>query len=270
MKRSISNIGWEPALDTTVYEIMQKYGFSGLEIAPTVWIPEQPYEAENREKAKQIAAELAKNYGFIISSMQSIWFGRTEKLFGEEKEREALMQYTKQAIDFASAVKCNNLVFGCPRNRNILSEWNLSEQQVAEIAIPFFRELGSYAVEKGTVLSMEANPTIYNTNYVNTTEQALELVHRVDSKGFLLNLDFGTMICNEEQISILEGETAYINHVHISEPGLKPVEKREMHQELAKLLRRENYDKYISIEVGKCQPKELEWMMQYVTEVFYD
>ena len=164
MKRSISNIGWEPALDTTVYEIMQKYGFSGLEIAPTVWIPEQPYEAENREKAKQIAVDLAKNYGFIISSMQSIWFGRTEKLFGEEKEREALMQYTKQAIDFASAVKCNNLVFGCPRNRNILSEWNLSEHQVAEIAIPFFRELGRYAVEKGTVLSMEANPTNFNTN----------------------------------------------------------------------------------------------------------
>lgn len=250
--------------------MLQTYGFEGIEIAPTIWIPEQPYVIENREQAKQIASDIKKNYGFQVSSMQSIWFGKSEMLFGTEEDRESLLQYTKKAIDFAAAIGCHNLVFGCPRNRNIADEWDLSELQIQNIARDFFKELGDYAYKEGTVLAMEANPPIYHTNYINTTAQALELVHRVDSKGFLLNLDLGTMIHNEEAVALLKGEISFINHVHISEPGLKPIEKRVIHQELADLLRKEQYEKYISIEVGKSKPEDLECMMKYVTEVFYD
>lgn len=52
-------------------------------------------------------------------SMQSIWYGRTEKLFGTEEERNLLLDYTKSAVDFAAAIGCKNLVFGCPKNRCI-------------------------------------------------------------------------------------------------------------------------------------------------------
>ena len=269
MKLSISNIGWEPSVDTPVYQLMQNYGFCGIEIAPTVWVPELPYETEQVKAAEQIAQDLKQNYGFSVSSMQSIWFGRTEKLFASGEEKSALLEYTKKAIDYAAAVNCHNLVFGCPRNRNISSEWNLSQRQIDAVAISFFQELGEYAHEKGTVLSMEANPPIYNTNYINTTKQALELVHKVNSKGFLLNLDLGTMICNEEQIAMLENEVDYINHVHISEPGLKAIEKRRLHEELAELLRRKSYGNFISIEVGKSSPDELAQMMKYISEVFH-
>lgn len=270
MKRAISNIGWEPSVEEVVYKIMQKHDFTGLEIAPTIWISEHPYETENRGKAKQIVADIEKKYGFVIPSMQSIWFGRQERLFATEEERERLFCYTKQAIDFASEIGCRNLVFGCPRNRNIMPEWNLTEAQITDIAVCFFKELGDYAAEKETILALEANPPIYNTNYINTTKQALELIHRVDSKGFLLNLDLGTMIHNEEMIEMLEGEITYINHVHISEPGLKPIERRTIHHELAKLLRKEKYNRFISVEVAKNRPEELEQIMRYVTEVFYD
>ena len=34
-KLAVSNIAWEPAEDGAVYALMRKYGFSGLEIAPT-------------------------------------------------------------------------------------------------------------------------------------------------------------------------------------------------------------------------------------------
>ena len=116
---------------------------------------------------------------------------------------------------------------------------------------------------------MEANPTIYNTNYVNTTKEALDLIKRVDSKGFLLNLDIGTMIQNEEDIDMLVGNVPVINHVHISEPGLKLMEKRELHQKLADILQKENYQNFVSIEVGKQEDiQALKDVMQYVAEVF--
>lgn len=273
MKLAISNIGWESALDEQVYGLMQKYGFSGIEIAPTVWVPEMPYESEQVEKAKEIANDLRVKYGFQVCSMQSILFGRTEHIFGIEDERDALFDYMINAIDYAAALECRNLVFGCPRNRSFPQGWTYNEHITNAIELAFFQRLGDYAESKGTVLAMEANPPIYNTNYMNTTYQALELVDRMDSAGFLLNLDVGTMVENVESVESLRGKVSKINHVHISEPKLMPIKRRPLHTNLANLLREEGYDNYISIEVGKNNLgddplKVLEAMMAYVAKVF--
>lgn len=116
---------------------------------------------------------------------------------------------------------------------------------------------------------MEANPVIYNTNYINHTRDALELIKEVDSKGFLLNLDIGTMIQNEEMCSVLDGSVHLINHVHISEPGLKPIKRRDIHIELKKMLLDQGYTKYISIEMGKIEDLSIiDEKMQYVKGVF--
>ena len=263
MKLSISNIGWAADNDSAVYELMKKCGFSGLEIAPTRIFPEQPYD--KLYEAKSWAKQMKDEFVFTIPSMQSIWFGRQEKLFGSDEERKVLVDYTRKAIDFAEAVGCKNLVFGCPRNRN------LPEGADASVSIDFFKELGDYAATHNTVVGMEANPSIYNTNYINDTKSALELVEQVDSVGFKLNLDVGTMIENGEPVEVLKGKEHLINHVHISEPGLKPIENRQLHRELAHLLRGSNYQGFVSIEVGKQDDiNELEKMLQYVSSIFGD
>ena len=116
---------------------------------------------------------------------------------------------------------------------------------------------------------MEANPPIYNTNFINDTESALDLIEKVGSKGFLLNLDLGTMIQNEETVSELLGKVNLINHVHISEPGLKPIEERSIHKEIQALLEKEGYDRFISIEMGKVDDLAIfEEKMNYVRGIF--
>lgn len=275
MKLAISNIGWAPEDTQQVYELMLKYGFSGLEIAPTIWVPESPYEPEHVAKAKEMADALKNTYGFSVCSMQSILYGRTERIFAIEDERDALFDYMMAAIDYAAALGCGNLVFGCPRNRSFPQGWTYNEHITNAIELAFFQRLGDYAEQKGTVLAMEANPPIYNTNYINKTFQAMDLVERMDSKGFLLNLDVGTMVENVESVEMLRGKTAMINHVHISEPRMMPIRKRPLHENLAKLLRAEGYQNYISIEVSKDnlgnKPMEaLEEMMRYVAKVFGD
>lgn len=261
MKFSISNIGWSNENDNNVYELMKNNGFSGLEIAPTRIFPEGPYQDLNA--AKEWSRSIQSKYGFIIPSMQSIWYGRTEKVFGTKEEKSTLLNYTKKAIDFAEVIGCSNLVFGCPRNRSIQDGFN------AEEAIPFFRQISDYAFEHNCVIAMEANPPIYNTNFLNTTKQALEFIKIVNSDGFLLNLDVGTMIENEEKVSVLDGNEKYIHHVHISEPRLKPIEKRKLHNQLADLLKEIGYDGYVSIEVGNQDNIEaISSMMEYVKNVF--
>ncbi len=50
------------------------------------------------------------------------------------------------------------------------------------------------------------------------------------------------MIQNEEDVRELTGKVNMINHVHISEPRLRPVKKRELHIELKTVLETENYN----------------------------
>lgn len=242
MKLSISNIAWTADKDQVIYEFMNQYGYSGLEIAPTRIFLQHPYD--KLDEAGTWSKDIKKQYGFCISSMQSIWHGCQENMFGSKQERMALMDYTRKAIDFAAYVGCRNLVFGCPQNRN------LPDGALPESAVSFFHELGEYAWAKHTVISMEANPPIYHTNYINDTPAALELVKQVDSRGFLLNLDVGTMVCNEEKAALLIGNVHLIHHVHISEPYLKPIKIRSLHTELKQLLEEEKYCGYLSIEMG--------------------
>lgn len=260
-KMSISNIAWYKSLDEQVYKLMKENGFSGLEIAPTRIFQEMPYD--RLTEAAIWANELKRKYGFIISSMQSIWFGRQEKIFGTEEERNVLVNYTKKAINFAVAINCKNLVFGCPRNRSVPDGGDKA------IGIRFFKEVGDYAYSKGTVIGIEANPQIYNTNYINETFKAFELIEQVNSRGFLLNLDLGTMLQNEEPIDELKGKVKYINHVHISEPGLRSIKKRTQHKQLKELLDTEGYQGFVSIEMGENRDiSVIENKLEYVRGVF--
>ena len=262
MKLSISDIGWTAEQDKDVYELMQCLGFKGLEIAPTRIFPSTPYE--KKEEAKVWSRRLSDHYGLSVSSMQSIWYGVSDRIFGDNDERTRLIEYTKKAVDFAASIKCGNLVFGCPKNRD------MPEGTDPQTGITFFHEIGEYAYQHGTVIGMEANPPIYNTSYVNTTSSAIELIRNVDSNGFRLNLDVGTIIANAEDINELDGNIDLINHVHISEPMLRPIEKKDLHKNLVRKLISGKYDGYISIEMGKGQTvSQIDQIMEYVRGIFY-
>lgn len=260
MKISISNIAWAAQDDDFFYSAMQKLGYQGLEIAPTRIFPERPYE--HLMEAHQWSSELENTYGLVISSTQSIWYGKTQRLFGTEEERRELFLYTKKAIEFAEAVGSGNLVFGCPRNRNRMNG------EDKETAILFFKELGDYAARHNTTLSLEPNPTVYGTNYVNTTEEALEVVKMVASEGFKVNVDLGTIICNQESLNIIGQNLDLVNHIHISEPGLKPIQPGQIHRELFKLLK-VRYDGFISLEMGSGNDREqIVSMMKEIRGIF--
>lgn len=261
MLLSISNISWNMSEDEIMYSSMKEIGFEGIEIAPTRIIPDKPYD--NIAYSIEWAKEIYNRYGFTIPSMQSIWYGRSERLFGSEDERKTLIEYTMKAVDFAEAIGCGNLVFGCPRNRIVPDGVDVMS------SVKFFRTIGNYAAAHRTVIAMEANPPIYNTNYINDTASAIELIENVESEGFKLNLDTGTMIENGESISILRGKEKFINHVHVSEPGLKPIQRRALHTELAEFLRETGYERFVSIEVGRQKYiGSLIDMMKYVKEIF--
>jgi len=242
MKLSISNIAWSAEHDEEMYGFLHSAGFTGLEIAPTRIFPEKPYQHLN--EAKEFANRLFEEYGLRISSMQSIWYGITKNIFGTAEDRQILLDYTKSAIDFAAAIECGNLVFGCPKNRNVPERISCKEQ----IAIDFFSGIAAYAAENGTVIALEPNPPIYGTNFINETTAAFKFCRTAGKKGLKVNIDLGTMIFYNEPVSLISDNLNDVNHIHISEPKLAPLEKRKTHREMLAL----PFDGYFSIEMANA------------------
>jgi Sugar phosphate isomerases/epimerases len=261
MKLSISNIAWSSEYDYEMYRFLQTEGIYGLEIAPTRIFPIEPYK--DIVQAISFSNELKLDYGISISSMQSIWYGIKENLFNSIEERNFLLDYTKKAIDFAKSIDSKNLVFGCPQNRNMSEKMELTD------IINWFSEVGRYALENNTVFALEPNPSIYGTNFINSTIEAFEMVKRVNCHGFKVNLDVGTMVFNNEDLSEIEPNVELINHIHISEPGLALIEKHRIHKELRDILKRQKYNGYISAEM-KCQENidDVKSTLLYLKEVF--
>ena len=241
MKLSISDIAWSAEQDEAMYGFLRDGGFCGLEIAPTRIFPQSPYD--RLPETRRFSEKLREEYHLTVSSVQSIWYGRKERIFGTSQERAALLAYTKKAIDFAEAAGCGNLVFGCPKNRI----FEPGSDRAAAVA--FFRELGDYAFEKNTVLSMEANPVLYGTNFINTTPQAFELVKEVGCAGFRVNVDLGTILYNGEGLDPVRQNMDLVNHIHVSEPGLAAIRERRLHAELADILKSVGYENFVSVEM---------------------
>ena len=260
-KICISNIAWDDSNDLEMYQFLKEKDIHYIEIAPTRLVGENPYE--HLEDAKKIQEELKKTYHLEIGSMQSIWFGKTKNIFESDENFNELLEYTKKAIDFAKTINCPNIVFGNPKNRNM----NNFEQDYKK-AILFFQELGKYAEDKNVVIAIEPNPTIYNTNFLTTTKEAIAFVKEINLPNIKINYDLGTVIENNESLEILESNLNLINHIHISEPNLALIEERELHSKLLEILVKGNYNNLISIEMKKNDINNVKQTICYLNELY--
>lgn len=262
MKLAVSNLAWDVEASEVMYERMKRCGFTGLEIAPTKFFPQEPYSDEHILGARTLADVLKKAFGLSIVSMQSIWYGRSESIFGSDEDRAALLGYTARAADFAAAAGCGNLVFGCPSNRN--------QPEGADIALAeeFFRAAGDAVQQRGVVLSIEPNPPLYGTNFLNTTQECASFLRRLRHPALRMNVDVGTLIQNGEDVQAVADDLDLVGHVHISRPNLQPVEGLALHRRLAAVLREGGYRGWVSVEMKNAGLPAVTRAMEIVSREF--
>lgn len=264
MNLSVSNIAWTVNDDVCMYNFLYEQKVYGLEIAPTRIYSIEPYD--KLSEACGWAQNIRRRYKLDIPSMQSIWYGRTEKIFGDKVDREFLVEYTKKAIDFAQVIGCKNLVFGNPKNRDAENV-----ATIMPIAVAFFKEIGDYAAEHNAVIALEPNPSIYETHFMNHTEQTVEMAYKINSEGVKVNIDLGAIIHNEEDINYLWQIPEFISHVHISEPMLNIIERRELHKKLFAILKGIDYSHFVSIEMSnKGDLMMVKEVIKYVKSLMSD
>ena len=221
---SMSNIAWDPNERLAVYSAMAEAGVAGLEIAPGLLFhdAEDPFTPDAASAAR--ALDELRAHGLTLVSMQSLLFGvQKAALFGGPEARNRLEAGLERAIDLGARFEIPNLVFGSPKQRNLPD--GLSRDVARDKAAVMFRRLGDRAVSAGCILTIEANPAVYGTNFLNTLDETDVFVTEVAHPGIRLILDLGAMSLNGEaavtvaRVPIIADR---LNHVHVSEPMLAP------------------------------------------------
>ena len=256
MKLAMSNIAWSPQERMEAYGILSEAGITGLEIAPGLFFhtADDPF-APDKATVRNAAAE-ARDAGLDLVSMQSLLFGVSgAALFEGEPALGTFEAAMTRAIELAGRLGIPNLVFGSPAQRRVPESMAMSDALNA--AADVFRKLGDIAVKAGTKITIEANPAIYGTNFLNTLEEAHSFVRMVDHPGIAAILDLGAMHVNGTFAKVpthLPALMPRLNHVHVSEPNLAPAPAQSAPLvPILKALETQGYDKAVSIEMKRSE-----------------
>jgi len=109
------------------------------------------------------------------------------------------------------------------------------------------------------------------TDSINNTREAVELIERVNHRNFALHIDLkSTFAEKEDQDEIWSKYADYIKHCHVADPGLKPPSADcAGHYDAARAIKMSGYDRYISLEIGRVGgPAALKEALDFVKKVY--
>ena len=251
MQLSISNIAWPSEQEEEIARLLASEGVSGVDIAPgMVWSHPRNATADELHAYRDFWLDK----GLEVVALQSLLYGHPElQLFDEVRARNELRDHLDEMIRVAAGIGAGTLVFGAPRNRGLREK---TPEEGMEIAVPFFSALAERAEEEGVAVCIEPIPAVYGTDFVTSTEEAIELVARVGRPGFRLHLDSGSMtLAGEDPVERMPDAAPYLRHFHISDQNLEPIGTTDVdHRPFGRALRSVGYARWATIEMRAPSP----------------
>lgn len=270
MKLSVSNVSWYDGSISEFVQVLTESGCQGMELALSkIWSePTQSTLKERRHLKNQIA-----DSGLKLCALQALLFKRPDLLlFGEEKKRVQLAEYLINMMDVCYYLEGEVMVFGSPANRKISKE---SIDTSHTIAVQFFSKLAEEAEERGIYFSIEPLG-ISETNYINSVSDAYNLMEELGfPEGLGLHIDTkGVVEVDELHRPYMKKMFSIAKHVHISEPGLRPVGSGDFdHTGISRIIRNSGYSKYISIEMRRTESnveESVKKSIQFVQDLYFE
>ena len=250
MQLGISTWVWTSPATTAVLETLLPHiaslGFDVIEL---------PIEEVGQFDVAR-AGELARDHGLGISVCAVIGPGRDLLLPGEAENG---VRYLRSCIDVAQQLGSPTVAgpFYSAVGRCWRSTSAERERDVDEIA-RVLRSLGEYAADRGVVLGVETLNR-FETSFLNTTVQALELIDRVDHPAVGVALDLFHLGIEEKHVGdALRTAGRRLVHLQVAEndrgtPGTGHVEWSAVFQAISEI----GYDGWLTIETFGSTVKEI-------------
>jgi len=153
--------------------------------------------------------------------------------------------YLVALLDLCSDLGGKVLVLGSPKQRNILE--NQTKRGAWRRAVDLLASVVERAQDLGLTICFEPLSPV-ETNFINTVEDGMRLVHEVKSPSLKIHLDVKAM-CSEGK------PVPDIGHFHVNDPNLYGPGMGEVdYAPIAQAVRDIGYDKWLSVEVFKYDP----------------
>lgn len=252
MKFAICNETFQDWPFDKAFSFAKECGYDGVEIAPfTLAADVKDVSGAQRDQVRQQALDaglevvglhwlLAKTEGYYVTSP-------------DEAVRKRTIDYFKQLAQLCHDLGGSVLVFGSPQQRSLLP--GVSQQQATDYAAGVLQQAVPVFEQCDVVLALEPlGPE--ETDFLNTAEEARELIERIGSPHCRLHLDVKAMSSETESVpDIIRGNTDLTAHFHANDPnrqgpGFGEVDFVPIFEALGQV----DYQGWISVEVFDYEP----------------
>jgi sugar phosphate isomerase/epimerase len=256
----------------TAIELLAEAGYDGVELLfdePHLY-PTTATEsrlADVRESLADADIEVSNCNAFMLTAIED--FHHPSFVEPDPDYRQLRIDYTADALEVAAALDQEYISVepGGPVPENRSRQW--AEDRFVEA----LRELVPVAEETGVDLLVEPEPDLL----VETTEEFLAIVDRLDSDAVGCNFDAGHLYCvGEDPADSVERLDAYTRHYHLEDI---PADRQHEHTQLGDgamdidgfltAVEASGYDGYVTVELYPYQETAAETArdaMRYLTD----
>lgn len=238
MKLAVSNFAWNYDESKDTFDFFKEIGIENVEIVLTKF---KPWSELTKIEILEYKNQL-KNWGVNPLSIQSLFFNVNCTI----NDVDVVVNHFKRLIDYSEILGTKILVFGSPSLRKKIDgfETNLSK---------IFKDVDDYLSDKNVNVVIEPNMSSYGGEYFITVSEIVEFIKSNDLKNIKTMIDTHNIILeNGNPIVDIEEFFDYINHIHISEPGLSCIKEKSFHIDFSKKIKEVGYNKIVTYEVNKC------------------
>lgn len=241
--------GWE---FDRIIRFVKKTGYDGIELAPYTFADSV---TDISLKRRQEIRKIAQDEGLTITGLHWLLVKPSglHITHPDPVIRRKTVDYIRYLVDFCGDIGGSNLIFGSPKQRQILE--GISHENGREYLADGLLECSVTAASRGVVICLEALPESL-TNFLNTNLEILKMVQIVNHPNIRMMLDVKSMF--SEPLPVSENIVnckGYIEHFHANDPNLRgPGFGEADFTEIFKTLLQIKYEKFISVEVFDFSP----------------
>lgn len=233
--------------------LIAEAGYTGIEVAPFAISTDLAYVAASVFEGMKQEAE---RHGLEIIGLHWL-LAKTTGLYLTSPDaaiRKATADYLMLLARVCRQLGGHIMVFGSPQQRSLLP--GISKQQAAEFAADVFRQAAPAFADNDVILCLEPL-TLKETDFINTCDEAMEIVRLVDHPSMALHQDVKAMLGAEwTQIpKIIDRHKKNCKHFHVNDSNLLgPGMGSTDYHPILRALIESNYHGWVSVEVFDYSP----------------
>lgn len=233
--------------------LIAEAGYGGIEVAPfTISTDLHSVASTVFERMKGEAGK----YGLSVIGLH--WLLASTNGLHLTSPDAGIRRKTAEYLQFLARI-CRQLggsvmVFGSPQQRSLLP--GVTPEQARDFAVEVFRESSQAFADEGVVLCVEPL-TQKETDFINTCDEAMEVIRRVDHPSVMLHQDVKAMLGAETESipELIHRHKKFCQHFHVNDsnllgPGMGTTDFRP----ILRALIESQYRGWVSVEVFDYKP----------------